>query len=66
MVKPQFGYFLVTMTKKSAEKLKKEKFIDQIRQAQQEVRDGKVFTGDLDELAKKMDLEDRKENRFRS
>lgn len=48
------------MTKKSAEKLKKEKFIDQIRQAQQEVRDGRIFVGDIDELAKRLDLEDRR------
>lgn len=54
------------MTKKSAKKINRERFIDQIRQAQQEVRDGKVFTGDLDELAKQLDLEDRKENRLRS
>lgn len=50
------------MTKKSAKKINGERFIDLIHQAQQEIKDGKVFTGDLDELAKQLYPEDRKKD----
>ncbi len=40
------------LIRRALTQFKQEDFLNTIRQAEQEVRDGKVFTGDLDKLAK--------------